>query len=888
MSSIIPIPTTRVGDWFVRQRLVGQVQSDQLDLFKLQNQISTGRRLQLPSDDAPAALRAINLQRLLDRKGQIQTNVKASSSYLSEADAQLSTVSDILNDLRGGVVGIAGTLSNDADRQTLVQQIDQAMQTLVAAGNAKSQGRYLFAGSRSQDQPYDFNGTYVQYSGNQGVLRSFVDLERLFDTNLAGTDVFGGISNQIQGGELNPQLSASTLLGTINGGQGFSRNGAVSVSINTGTSTKTSVVDLSRAVTVGDVTRLIEQGAPAGTEIVADVTGAGLKLSTTSGTITVAEVADGKAASELGILTPTGAPATSTLIGKPLNPAVLKTTPLDSLLGSRAQGRIESADKNNDIVLTSAKNGTDFNDVDVVFLDDATVTAGSEFANYDSNTKILTVHVDGGFSTAAQAATAITAEGTFTAAADYRDATSLDVAGTNPVDVGDFGQVTSGGSGENLDITSGLVLTNGGKTVTLDTSAAVTVEDLMNLINGSKLGLSAEINANRDGIDVRSRLSGADFAIGENGGTTAKQLGIRTYTLDTSLSEFNRGVGVATDGAQLDTAKLDNLQIVARDGTTLNVSLAGSVSLQDVVDRINSAAGNNVGTTVVLARLTSNHNGIELVDSSSSPVGGLTVQTVPGSQAAEYLGFIAPGAASHSSTVSDQFGNDVISGTDTIKNDFTIVASNGTELWIDLAGAKSVQDVINRINNDPANTGLVTARIAEVGNGIDLVDTAGGAGAISVRSAEGSNAARELGFVATGQTQTDPTQVHTDGSGNKVLTSADHHMLETDSVFNTLLRLKTALQQNDTEEIGRSLDRLDTDMSRVSFARSEIGSRIQSLNTIGSKLQDENVQLKSALSDDMDVDLVEAISNMTARQYAFQASLQTAGNVLKLSLLDFI
>src|SRR5438046_10437144 len=109
MSSIIPIPTTRVGDFFVRQRLVGQVQNDQLDLFKLQNQISTGRRLQLPSDDAPAALRVINLQRLLDRKGQIQTNVKASSSYLSAADAQLGTVSDILNDLRGGVVGIAGT-----------------------------------------------------------------------------------------------------------------------------------------------------------------------------------------------------------------------------------------------------------------------------------------------------------------------------------------------------------------------------------------------------------------------------------------------------------------------------------------------------------------------------------------------------------------------------------------------------------------------------------------------------------------------------------------------------------------------------------------------------------------------------------------------------------
>ena len=86
MAGIIPIPTTRVGDLFVRQRLTGQVQRDQLDLFRLQNQISTGQRIQLPSEDAPAALRAINLQRLLDRKGQIRTNLEASNQYLGGAD----------------------------------------------------------------------------------------------------------------------------------------------------------------------------------------------------------------------------------------------------------------------------------------------------------------------------------------------------------------------------------------------------------------------------------------------------------------------------------------------------------------------------------------------------------------------------------------------------------------------------------------------------------------------------------------------------------------------------------------------------------------------------------------------------------------------------------
>src|SRR5712671_119065 len=482
--TIVPIPTTRVGDLFVRQRLVAQTQSDQLSLFKLQNQISTGKRMILPSDDAPAALRAINLQRLLDRKGQISTNILSSTQYLSAAEDSLGVVSSKLIELRGQVVGITGTLSNDSQRQELVHDVDLALQSLVGAGNTKSQGRYLFAGSRSQDQPYDFSGEYIKYSGNEGVLRSYVDLDRLFDTNLPGTDVFGGISKQIEGSDLNPQLSADTLLSTINDGQGIARNAAISVSVNTGPSTTTSVIDLSHAVTVGDVAKLIERGAPAGTVIVADVTSQGLKLSSTSGTISVAEVAAGKAAGDLGF--PSGTAPSTTLAGNPLNPAVLKTTRLDSLLGTRAQGRIQSSAKNNDIILTATSNGAAFNDVNVIFTVGG--TAGSEVVTYDASNpsnKTLTVQVQAGVSTAKQVAAAITADGNFNAAIDYHDVTDANSSGTNPVDVVNFGPITSGGSGQVFDLTSGVILTNGGKTVTLDTSAAVTVEDLLNQITSS-------------------------------------------------------------------------------------------------------------------------------------------------------------------------------------------------------------------------------------------------------------------------------------------------------------------------------------------------------------------------------------------------------------------
>jgi flagellin-like hook-associated protein FlgL len=682
-----------------------------------------------------------------------------------------------LSDLRGAVLGVAGTVVTDSERQGLLQDIDSLLQDLVNTGNAKSQGRYLFAGSRSQVQPYDFNGEFVEYSGNDGVLRSYVDLERLFDTNLAGPDVFGGVSSAVQGSvDLDPHLAAGTLVSTINGGHGISRNPAIAISFTSGTTTETSVVDLSSAVTIGDLARLIEQGAPAGANIVADVTGTGLKLSTTSGTFTVSEVGQGHTARELGILTPIGSPPSSTLQGDPLNPAVLKTTRLSDLLGTKAQGRITSAGPNNDIVITATANGAALNDVRVIF--QAGGTAGAEVAIYDDSNpldKTLTVQIQDGVSTASQVSAAITAEGHFAATLDYHDATSSMQAGTEAVDAGDFGQLTSGGSGQVLDITSGLVLNNGGQSVTVDFSGAETVEDLLNLMNGAGLGLQAEINADADGINVRSRWSGADLTIGENGGLTATQLGIRTYTAATELSDFNRGIGVPTANDPAD----DDVLITARDGTQMSINLSTATTVQDVITLINTHAANNTGTTSVVAQLAMTGNGIELVDQSTVTTGSLIVQAVEGSQAAEYLG-----------------------------------------------------------------------------------------------------------FVPSGQTQVSTSAP--DSSGNFVLQSADRHTLEADSVFNTLLRLKTALEQNDVAEMGRARDRLVDDLDRVNFARAQIGTRLQNLQVIDTRLKDEKVELKSSLSQDLDVDIVEAISNLTARQFAFQASLQTSASLLQLSLLNFI
>ncbi|MGI9457042.1 MAG: flagellin, partial [Aeoliella sp.] len=140
--------------------------------------------------------------------------------------------------------------------------------------------------------------------------------------------------------------------------------------------------------------------------------------------------------------------------------------------------------------------------------------------------------------------------------------------------------------------------------------------------------------------------------------------------------------------------------------------------------------------------------------------------------------------------------------------------------------------------------------------------------------------AKLLGFFATGDTEA------TSATGS--LAASDRHTLEVDSTFNTLMRLREALVNEDFPAIGREIGRIDNDLDRVNFARAELGARLQSLQSLQHRHEDEEVALRNALSQEIDVDLAEAISEFTSRQFALQASLQTSANLLQMSILNFI
>ena len=197
---------------------------------------------------------------------------------------------------------------------------------------------------------------------------------------------------------------------------------------------------------------------------------------------------------------------------------------------------------------------------------------------------------------------------------------------------------------------------NAGRSVVVDLSGAQSLQDVRNAIEGAGLGLKVEINADRTGIDVINEVAGSSelaMSIEEvsGSGLTATSLGIRTFSTDTRLADFNfgRGVEVLTGGVDPDTGNPDpsrdvdftiTLGDAAQTVITVNIRPQDTLTVGTLITRINAEATAQ-GVSVPAdfeAGLSNAANGIVLAQNSGFGA-ALTVTRENNSLAYQQLGF---------------------------------------------------------------------------------------------------------------------------------------------------------------------------------------------------------------------------------------------------------
>ncbi len=243
---------------------------------------------------------------------------------------------------------------------------------------------------------------------------------------------------------------------------------------------------------------------------------------------------------------------------------------------------------------------------------------------------------------------------------------------------------------------------------------------------------------------ISAGVGDASAAFITQASTISMELGGGDLRSQTPLSSLNAGAGV----------QRGSFKLTDRAGDTAVIDLANTVSLDDVLARINtnldiSVAARVEGDAIVIEDRSGGTGSFVIADIGTGTTAadlGIAGTFASASVTGSDINGLSGGTAL--STLNDGRGVRTKAGLD----DLTITTDSGS--WgVNLSTARTLADVIATI--DTATGSQVQARLAAGGNGIELVDVNGG-GSLAVAAANGSNTAADLGILgsAAGDTLT--------------------------------------------------------------------------------------------------------------------------------------
>ena len=188
----------RITNAMLTSRALSDLQGNYAAMAKAQEQVSSAKRLNRPSDGPADVQAAIKLNESVAALGQHIRNIDAADRNTSTAEPALASAGDAIQRLKElGLQAANGTLSA-TDRAAILKEVISLSDELVALANTKVGEDYVFSGQKTATAPYA--GSAAVYAGDHGSIIARVAPGVTLAVNVTADAAFG------------PALAAATQL----------------------------------------------------------------------------------------------------------------------------------------------------------------------------------------------------------------------------------------------------------------------------------------------------------------------------------------------------------------------------------------------------------------------------------------------------------------------------------------------------------------------------------------------------------------------------------------------------------------------------------------------------------------------------------------------------
>ena len=204
----------RITTLMTQAQVLANINSLQDQLDTTQQQLSTGKTINQPSDNPYGASLAISLNQDLSGLSNYNNNVTDGTAWTSAASTALQNMQSMIQRVQELVVSASNGSMSSADLKSTAAEVGQLTASIKQAADTQYNGQYIFSGTATSTEPYS-SATGDVYQGNTGSITRQIGPATSLQVNANISSLLGSGQSANDGLLLN---TLSTITADLNGG----------------------------------------------------------------------------------------------------------------------------------------------------------------------------------------------------------------------------------------------------------------------------------------------------------------------------------------------------------------------------------------------------------------------------------------------------------------------------------------------------------------------------------------------------------------------------------------------------------------------------------------------------------------------------------------------
>ncbi|SFU52064.1 flagellar hook-associated protein 3 FlgL [Clostridium sp. DSM 8431] len=146
---------SRITNRMISNNYLSNMKRNLFNLNTINNQLSTGKLINRPSDNPYKTARSMQLTTSINSNAQYKTNIEDASNWLDATDDALSSLTNVVQRVRELMVSSGNAAYGSDESKSIAKEISERVSEITQILNTNFDGRYIFGGTKTTSKPVE-------------------------------------------------------------------------------------------------------------------------------------------------------------------------------------------------------------------------------------------------------------------------------------------------------------------------------------------------------------------------------------------------------------------------------------------------------------------------------------------------------------------------------------------------------------------------------------------------------------------------------------------------------------------------------------------------------------------------------------------------------------